>query len=653
MPLGEQTMSTNRRQRRAEKSGKMSPTSHGGSAAAKALLAQAVRRHQSGDLTGAVADYERALQLNPKVPEALSNLGSALRDLGRPAEAVARYEQALALRPDVAEVLSNLGAALKDLGHVDAAVANFRRALILKPDYPGALSNLGNALKERGQLDEAIECYRKALALRPDYPEALSNLGNALRERNRLDEALGHFRQALALKPNFPEALSNCGNVLKDQGRLDEAIDCYEQAIRLRPRFAEAHSNLLMTLHYSERFVARNTLSEARRFARLIEATSSARRSFPNIADPHRRLRIGYVSADFRSHPVGIFLDGILTSHAPARVEVFCYSNARAEDDVTLRLRRAADHWRTIAGVADPAADAAIRRDAIDILVDLSGHTSGNRLPLFALKPAPVQATWLGYVDTTGLAAMDHILADRFVVPPGDETSFTEKVWRLPETYFCFTPPPFDVPLTNRPANSPLTLGSFNNRAKLTPATIKLWADVLNATPGSRLLVKTAFVDNPTIRREMLEQFAVEGIGADRLTLEGPSSRADLLAAYNRIDIALDPFPYGGGLTTVEALWMGVPVVTLQGPRWVSRAAASILTTVGLPELIASDVEGYVRTVTALAHDRRHLERLHRELRQTVERSPLCDGPRLTRAVEDFYRDMWVAWCTGRSGGRT
>ena len=646
-------MSTNRRQRRAEKAGKASPTGlAGGPGAARTLLAQAVRRHQAGDLAGAVADYERALQLNPKVPEALSNLGLALKDLGRPAEAVACYEQALALKPDAAEVLSNLGAALKDLGRLDAAVASFRRALSLKPDYPGALSNLGNVLKEQGQFDEAIECYRQALARRPDYPEALSNLGNALRERNLVDEAVGHFRRALALKPDFPEALSNCGNALKDQGLLDEAIECYEQAIRLRPRFAEAHSNLLMTLHYSERLVQRNTLDEARRFARLIEVASSARQVFSNSADPHRRLRIGYVSADLRSHPVGIFLDGILASHDPAMVEIFCYSNARIEDDVTRRLRQRADHWRIIAGVSDTAADAAIRRDAIDILVDLSGHTSGNRLPLFALKPAPVQATWLGYVDTTGLTAMDHILADRIVVPPGDEASFTEKVWRLPQTYFCFTPPAFDVPLVDRPAGRPLTFGSFNNRAKLTPATIGLWAGVLNATPGSRLLVKTAFVDNPTIRQEILGQFAVHGIGAERLTLEGPSSRADLLAAYNRIDIALDPFPYGGGLTTAEALWMGVPVVTLQGPRWVSRAAASILTTVGLPELVALDVEGYVRTAKALADDRRRLEAHHRELRQTVEKSPLCDGPRLTRAVEGFYRDMWAAWCAGRSAGR-
>lgn len=646
-------MSTNRRQRRAEKAGKASPTGlKGGLGAATTLLTQATRRHQAGDLTGAIADYERALQLDPQAPEALSNLGLALKHLGRPAEAVARFEQALALRPDVPGVLSNLGAALKDLGRLDAAVASFRRALTLKPDYPGALSNLGNALKEQGQFDEAITCYRQALALRPDHPETLSNLGNALRERNLLDEAVDHFRRAITLKPDFPEALSNCGNALKDQGRLDEAIECYEQAIRLRPRFAEAHSNLLMTLHYPERLVDRNTLDEARRFARLIEVGNTARRVFPNASDPHRRLRIGYVSADFRSHPVGLFLDGILAAHDPAMVEVFCYSNARIEDDVTRRLRQRADHWRIIAGVSDTAADAAIRRDSIDILVDLSGHTSGNRLPLFALKPAPVQASWLGYVDTTGLTAMDHVLADHIVVPPGDEASFTERVWRLPQTYFCFTPPAFDVPLVDRPTERLLTFGSFNNRAKLTPATIRLWADVLIATPGSRLLVKTAFVDNPTIRHEILRQFAAHGIAADRLTLEGPTSRADLLAAYNRIDIGLDPFPYGGGLTTAEALWMGVPVVTLQGPRWVSRATASILTTVGVPELIAFDVETYIRTAKALADDRRRLERYHRELRQIVERSPLCDGSRLTRAVEGFYRDMWIAWCAGRTAGR-
>ena len=683
-------MSINRQQRRAEKAGKKPGPSAVGSrdrgvapGRIADLFVQAVRRHQAGALAEAVALYEQALSHDPNVPEALSNLGLALKDLGRPDAAVARYEQALALKPDVPEVLSNLGLALKDLGKRSEAIARYRQALALRPNYPEALSNLGNALADQGRAEEAIACFRQALMLRPNYPEALSNLGivlrnsgkideaitcyeqalalkpslpdtlsnlgDALQQRGRLDEAIARYEQALALRPDFPGALSNLANGLKDRGKADEAIVRCQQALALQPNYPDAHSNLLLTLQYSERHSGTNTLAEARRFASQVEA-GRRRPEFANTPEPERRLRVGYVSADFRTHPVGLLLDGVLTAHEPGAVEVFCYTNSEVADDVTMRLK-AAGQWRSIVGMSDADACSMIRRDGIDILIDLSGHTAKNRLPLFALKPAPVQVTWLGYVDTTGLESMDYILADRFVVPPGDEADFTETVWRLPDAYFCMATLGFNMPAAtdHAPADAPLTLGCFNNWAKVTPGTVMLWARILSALPDSRLFLKTNYLDNPGIRRLVLERFADAGIGPERLILEGPSPRAELLAAYGRVDIALDPFPYGGGMTTVEALSMGVPVVTLRGRRWVGHVTESVLETIGLGDLVANDAEAYERTVIGLAEDRTRLGELRRRLRSTMEGSPFCDGLRFTRNLEAAYRGMWKIWCARRT----
>jgi protein O-GlcNAc transferase len=584
-------MSSNRRQRRAELAGKKSAPSPASSKkltgtpeAIGALLAQAVRLHQAGNLAEAVVRYEQALSLDPNIPEALSNLGLALKDLGKADAAIARYEQALALKPNAPEILCNLGIVLKDRGRTDEAISCYQKALAFKPDYPAALSNLGNALKDQGRLDEAIACYRQALALRHGYPQAVSNLGSAI-----------------------------------------------------------------FDLHYSERHCSTSTLDAALLYARHVEP-AGPRRGFTNAADPERRLRIGYVSADFRNHPVGFLLLGPLAAHDAARFEVYCYSNSRAEDDMTTRLRAAAHGWRTIAGLSDADADAMIRRDGIDILVDLSGHSAGNRLPLFARKPAPVQATWLGYLDTSGLVAMDYFLTDRFVVPVEDEASFTETVLRLPDAHLCFSPAGLDVPIVARPDSGPLMLGSFNKWTKVSDGTIALWSRVMAEIPDSRLLVNTRELDNPVTRQEAIERFAVHGIGADRLMLEKPASRIDLLAAYNRIDIALDPFPYNGCTTTAEALWMGVPVVTLSGKRSVSRAAEGILTVAGLANLVAGDGAAYVAAVKALAQDRKHLSELRRGLRAAVEQSPICDSPRFTQALEGLYREMWKTWCSRLPG---
>lgn len=604
-------------------------------------LGNALRLH--GKLDQAIVAYRQALALKPHYPEGHVDLANTLREQGRLDEAVASYRAAVDQRPAYPEALSNLGTALREQGKFDEAIACCRKALEIRPDYPEALSNLGNALMDSGRRDEAVVCYQRAIALKPGYPEALNNLAKGLQDQGRLDEAIACFRKAAALRSDIPEIHNNLGNALADTGRLDDAIACYRTALALRPETQQAYSNLLMTLHYSERQFDEEYPRTVRAYAELMERVPR-RRTFPNAPVADRRLRIGYVSPDFRVHPIGFFLFDVLGAHNRSEIEVFCYSNSAFSDAITARLRAAADHWRIIAGQPDAEVDALIRRDAIDILIDLSGHTAKNRLAVFAGRAAPVQVTSLGYFGTTGLKVMDYILADRFVVPPGEEALFGETVWRLPDSYMCFAPPDFDVPILARP-DEELVLGCFNNWSKVSDGAVSLWARILSELPSSRLLLKTKFLDNPDMRLLAIERFSRHAIAPGRLILEGPSPRSQLVAAYNKMDIALDPFPFGGGVTTAEALWMGVPVVTLRGNRWVSRVGESILSTVGLPDLVAGDEEEYVHIVRRLAEDRERRNDLRRSLRPTMAGSPFCDGPRFARSLETAYRAMWRTWC--------
>ena len=455
------------------------------------------------------------------------------------------------------------------------------------------------------------------------------------------------YRQALDLRPDDPTLLSNLGNALKDQGGFAEAIACFDRALALRPDYRAALSNLdnaIFDMHFADRYGNESTLAPARLFARYVEP-ASPRIDFANVPDPDRRLRVGYVSPDFRNHGVSYFFHGVVAALDPADVETYCYSNSTVVDDMTARIRNSVHEFRTIAGLSDAEADAIIQRDQIDILVDLAGHTAGNRLSLFALKPAPVQALTQGYLDTSGLAAMDYFITDRWVVPPDDEASFTEKILRLPNAHFCFSPTGLDIPVTARPVGGPLTLGSFNNWNKVSAETIALWSRVMVEIPDGRLFLKSGRFDDPVLRREAIEQLAAHGVSEDRLIVEGFTTREDLLAAYNRVDIGLDPFPYNGCTTTIEALWMGVPVVALRGKRSVARASEAILTVVGRPDLVAPDADAYVSIVKALAADRKSLDEMHGTLRTMTESSPICDCRRFARDMAQLYRQMWRTWC--------
>ena len=406
-----------------------------------------------------------------------------------------------------------------------------------------------------------------------------------------------------------------------------------------------------MTLHYSARYSSADILEEARQFAGHFEKIRPVWPIGKNT-DQSRPLRVGYVSADLRNHPVGYFLAGVLPCHDPKSVQVFCYSNSRDGDAMTQRLKVAEHVWRNISALSDNEAADLIRQDGIDILVDLSGHTGKNRLSLFMLKPAPIQVSWIGYFGTTGLRSIDYILADRFVAPQGEEVYFTEKVWRLPSCYLCYEPHQLDVPIGPPPMliNGYTTFGCFNKRAKIGPETVAIWAKILQRVTRSKLFLKTRSMADLGVQRELSRQFAQQGVDDKRLIFEGHSELAEAMSAYSRVDVALDPFPFGGCATTAETLWMWVPLITLRGQRWSGRMSESILSSMGLESWVATDEDAYVALASQLGNKPQHLAWLRANLRHQLDTSPLCDGRRFTGDLEGAYRSMWRAWVRCHSG---
>ena len=617
-----------------------------------ALHALGMLAHQAGKGEIAASLIRQALSRRPDYVEALNNLGVILMEADKPAEAATAYLQVLALRPDIAEAHNNLGNALLAQGKLDEAVASFRRALSLRPDYLEARNNLAVTLQDLRRLDEAEACFRQVLALNPNLAEVHSNLGSVFNDQGRSEEAMACHRRAISLKPDYAEAHNNLGNTLKDQGRLDEAVAALRQALAFAPDYAQARSNLLFYLNYLPGVSQEEIYDEARDWGRrLSELIPLPAADFLNAKDPDRRLRVGYVSADFRNHSVAYFFEPLLKAHHREQVEVFCYASVRKADERTEALRDAADHWCSILGMPDQEAAARIRSDRIDILVDLGGHTGDNRLLVFARKPAPIQVTWLGYPNTTGLRAMDYRFTDAVADPPGEADALhSEQLLRLTHGFLCYqpeeaAPEPGPPPCLSR---DHVTFGSCNNLAKVTPEVVRLWAAILRQEPRARLMLKTRPLADAETRQRYLRLFAEHGIEQERLTLLGwMPGKKEHLAVYQQIDIGLDTLPYNGTTTTCEALWMGVPVVTLGGDRHAARVGASIMHQVGLDELVAHGEEEYVALALALARDRQRLNALRAGLRQKMQESPLMDSERFARTVENAYRHFWKKWCRG------
>jgi predicted O-linked N-acetylglucosamine transferase (SPINDLY family) len=604
-----------------------------------------VERIGQGRFDEALACFEQALRLRPDSAGTCNNLGLVLLHLGQCEEAVFRFRQAVSLQPDLAQAHNNLGLVLLHLGRCEEAVDSLRQAMHLMPELAQAHNNLGLAFWRLGRQDEARDSFWQAVHLQPDLAEAQNNLGTTLAARGLPDEALACYERAVQLEPGHAEALTNLGNAYKDQGRLAEAVATYRAAVAKRPDDPKIHSNLLLALHYQAGIDPIEILAESRRFAeRHAPPPGGLTPTVTSLPLEGRRLRVGYVSPDFREHPVAFFLEPILASHDRRRFEIFCYANVSRPDEVTERLRRCADHWRSLVGLSDAQVADVIRGDDIDVLVDLAGHTGGNRLGAFARKPAAVQASYLGYLGTTGLPAMDYYITDAHADPPGSaEVYYQEELIHLPECAFCYAPGPAPSPSEEPPAerSGRVTFGCLNNLAKASEEVLGVWSRVLAAVPGSWLGLPAGAGRAATERvRETLARY---GIAPERLLFAGSTAtRFDYLELYHAIDIALDPFPYNGVTTTCDALWMGVPVISLAGRMGASRQGVRFLRSVGLGEFVAETPEEYARIAAELAGDLSRPATLRSTLRERMSRSPLMDARRLTRDLEAAYHTMWA-----------
>ena len=597
-----------------------------------------------GELDKAFDHYQRALTLKPEAGETHNNLGNIYKKKGDITQAISCYKRALELKPDYALAHNNLGVALNVEGLLPEAIRCLKRAIELVPDYAEAYGNLGQTVCEMGQIDEAISYYKREIELKPENPDPYVKIGNVHKDQGQLDQAIAFYRKALELKPDHPDALNNVGNVYKDQGKLDEALSSFRKALELTQNFYPIHSNIVYTQLFLGELDEQSIFEESLNWNRLhAEPLSSQIKPHQNDRSPERRLRIGYVSPDFRFHPVGRFIRPLLEAHNRDHVEVFCYSSVRKADPFTDRCRKNADVWRNTAALSDEKMADLIREDQIDILVDLTMHMANHRLLAFARKPAPVQVTYLAYCGTTGLSTIDYRLTDKYLDPSASLSPFyTEQSVQLPETYWCYEPPGVNPTSESAITTGPIVFGSLNNFCKVGPQVLATWADILKAVPESRLLLHTL---NGSHREDVTARFVAHGLSEDRIEFVGYQPTDRYLQSYQDIDIALDPFPYGGGTTTCDALWMGTPVVTLAGSMAVGRGSFSILSNIGLPELVAHHPKEYVQIAIDLAQDRLRLKTLKSTLQDRMKASPLLNSRSFARNVESAYRQMWHQYC--------
>ena len=633
----------------------------------------------TGKLQDSVIANQKALEISPNDEEAHYNLGNTLQALGRLEDAETSYKKAIAIKPDFAQAHNNLGVTLKELGKLDEAETSCNKAIAIKPDFAQAHYNLGVTLQELGRLDEAETSCNKAIAIEPDLAQAHNNLGITLQELGRLEDAEASYSKAIAIKPDFAEAHSNLGNTLKELHRFAEAIKSTTKAIQINPKLAEAqqtHSIILAHLSdfsdvvkHSNAAVALRpdnpTIWESRLFCYIYHPDLSAQEinaehvrwgtRFPTLdtdifdlhdRSPSRRLRVGYVSPDFRGHSCRFFFEPLFSQHDHTQFELFAYSNVLTEDEHTQRFKTYFDEWRNILGASDQEVVEMVRRDRIDILVDACGHMQNNRLAVFTHKPAPIQLTWEGYSWTTGLKQMDYVLFDPYMAPPG--TLAIEEIIRLPKTRTVFRPGERAVnePVKSLPAlkTGNVTFGYSGRTERLNYKVFNAWVKILERLPTAQLVLDyRVFSDVPTqaYYRDFLAQ---HGIDVSRVTMRNSSN---IFEGLGDIDILLDSFPHNGGTMVFDALWMGVPALTLASRPPVGRIGASVMTNIGLSDWVAKDEYEYVDKAESFAKNVEELARLRAGMRERMKASPLMDEAGFARDVESAFKDMWHRWCSG------
>ena len=643
-----------------------------------------------GDSDGALTYLTRSLEIEPQQYIAHNNAGVVIREQGALDKAITHFEIATSQNPEYLDATFNLANAYRDLGNLDAAASTYLKVLHLHaghvptrvnlgnlyfrqtryehafsvlseitkidPDNPNFLNNLGLVQEALKRPSEATESYQHAINKHPDFIDSYNNLGNLYAASCKSNLAIKCFEQAITIAPENAETRYNYGRALQQVGWVDEAISQFKLAVQLCPESSDAHSNLIFTMQYTSSIQPTQISESARRWAASLTSVTPEI-SLTNEADKPRKLKLGFVSGDLSNHPVGFFLSPVFEHRDPAQFHITCYSNRPnlKEDEKTRHLQLVSDRWRNIFGQSDKVVQAQILEDRIDILFDLSGHTGQNRLAIFARRLAPIQIGWIGSCATTGLQTMDYLFADRAVVPPEDEHLFTETIWRLPKNYLCFDVPDFDVPTIKNEGlhPRPITFGCYNNPTKLSMDTLRTWAEIMSRLPESRIIFRGKMYGDDAVRNRIHNALADVGIAKERTEMRGSLVRDEFLASYNEIDLSLDPFPFGGGVSTAESLWMGVPVITLRSDRWAGRVSESILNAMGRPQWVAKNIHGYIELAVDLANQKNTLRMETDTLRTEFEKSPLCDGWSFTKEIELALRNMWHIWCDEQALLRT
>ncbi|MBF0332223.1 MAG: tetratricopeptide repeat protein [Alphaproteobacteria bacterium] len=619
---------------------------------------EALAAHTKGDTTSAEAMYRAILGENPRHANSLNNLAVILKTTNRVEEAIEVYRTAIDVFEDVAQVSSNMAIALLMRRRYQEAADICVRALVRSPASTEVLFHLASAVRELNNSDLCRRLLEYVLVVDPNHAPALTNLGNLLR-------LIGHFRRTIDLleraakvKPDMLELHVNVADTYKDHGLIQESVPHYARAFAIGPEHAEAHSNLLLALNYQTGRGGFESLRAHHFWAQQhADKLTPADPAHDNAPDPDRVLRLGLISGDLRRHSVAYFLEPLFAHLDRGEFELHCYTNSNITDEYTQRFRDGATRWRDVVGMGKEDLARLVRDDGIDMLLDVSGHTGGNRLTTLALKPAPVQVTWLGYPNTTGMKAIDYRLTDAVADPIGSsDPYYTEKLVRLSRPFLCYRPPPeADLPVAPLPAlaNGHITFGSFNNTSKMSAQVLEVWGRILAAVPGSRLVLKgRAFVDQESGER-FRKLITSGGAHPDQVVLKPYVHEVGgHFRVYDAVDIALDPFPYNGTTTTCEALWMGVPVVTLQGEQHAGRVGASLLAGCGLGDTVATTLDDYVGIAVRLAGDPGRLADLRAGMRRRVERSPLRDEAGFGRAFGDALRDLWHIWCLSQKERR-
>jgi len=612
---------------------------------ADALHLLGVIAYQVGENNVATSLITQAIKIDSNQYVFFNSLGSVLQEQGRLRESIQAFNRALEIQPDYADVHYNKGNTLQEQGKLEEAVDAYQQAIRIQPNHPEAYNNLGNVLQERGRLEESIQAYHKAIEIQPNYADAYNNLGNVLQERGRLEESIQAYHKAIEIQPNDPRVYSNLGNSLQTQGRIVDAVNSFRQSLIINPNFIEGHSNLIFAQDFHLDIGLQEQQIERQKWnQRFILPLANSIQSHPNDRNPERRIRIGYVSADFRQHSAAQGFGQLILNYNQTQFDVFCYSGVVKEDEITKRFKDAVSGWYSTLGKSDKKLVEQIRNDEIDILVDLSGHTSGNRLLAFGYKPAPIQVTGIGH-DAPGVTMIDYRLTTPIKTRPEEEKHFVEKPVYL-GFFMGFMSPLKIPPVGYLPAyeKGHVTFGCLNRFSKVSDESLGLWASLLKRIPNSKLLLKSGELDNIELRGHTIKRLSDLGVSSNRVILRGGTSQYKHLNTYNQVDISLDTFPCGGGATTLESLCMGTPVVSLtDDSKQAYRYASATLSPLGLNEWVAKTKDEYVEISCHWARNLGELAELRQELRSQV----LTQTAKFVPQVEIAYREMWSRWCRG------